>query len=102
MPFWSVILSYIQTYHSHFIREGVAETSQILLRVAHFLPKLLSCEEYCIRKSGKPIAVWSQSISGVSAVSFSRLLQHPWTEKRVAILYFVPDTTLDLELYTTS
>jgi hypothetical protein len=37
----------IHTYHSRFIPEGVAEASQILLRDAHVLPKLLSCEEYC-------------------------------------------------------
>jgi hypothetical protein len=39
----------IHTYHSRFIPEGVAEASQILLRDAHVLPTLLSCEEYCRR-----------------------------------------------------
>jgi hypothetical protein len=34
-------------YHSLFIPEGVAEASQIFLRDAHVLPKLLSYEEYC-------------------------------------------------------
>jgi hypothetical protein len=40
---------YIHTYHSHFIPEGVAEASQIFLRDAHVLPKLLSYDEYCRR-----------------------------------------------------
>jgi hypothetical protein len=38
--------TYIHTYHSRFIPEGVAEASQILLRDAHDLPKLLRCEDY--------------------------------------------------------
>jgi hypothetical protein len=33
---------YIYTYHSRLIPEGVAEASQMLLRDAHVLPKLLS------------------------------------------------------------
>jgi hypothetical protein len=36
-------------YHSRFIPEGVAEASQIFLRDAHVLPKLLSNEEHCRR-----------------------------------------------------
>jgi hypothetical protein len=39
-------MGYIHTYHSRFIPEGVAEASQILLRDAHVLQKLLSNEEY--------------------------------------------------------
>jgi hypothetical protein len=42
-------VSYIHTNHSRFIPEGVAEASQILLRDAHVLPKLLGCVEYCRR-----------------------------------------------------
>jgi hypothetical protein len=42
---------------------------------------------------GKPIAARLQSISGASAISFSRLLRHPWSKERGAIL--VPDTTRD-------
>jgi hypothetical protein len=34
----------IHTYQSRFIPEGVAEASQIFLREAHVLPKLLSYE----------------------------------------------------------
>jgi hypothetical protein len=42
-------VSYIHTYHSRFITERIAEVSQIFLRDAHVLPKLLSYEEYCRR-----------------------------------------------------
>jgi hypothetical protein len=33
--------TYIHTYHSRFITEGVAELSQIFLRDSHVLPKLI-------------------------------------------------------------
>jgi hypothetical protein len=56
------------TYHSRFIPERVAEASQIFLRYTHVLPKLLSNEDTADVTGGKPIAVWSQSISGVSAI----------------------------------
>jgi hypothetical protein len=39
--------TYIHTYHSRFIPEGVAEVSQIFLRDIHVLPKLVSYEEHC-------------------------------------------------------
>jgi hypothetical protein len=42
----SEIFSYIDTYHSHFIPEGVAEATQIFLRDAHVISKLLGYEEY--------------------------------------------------------
>jgi glutaredoxin len=42
-----LLFLYIHTNHSRFILEGVAGASQILLRDAHVLPKLLSCGEYC-------------------------------------------------------
>jgi hypothetical protein len=41
--------TYIHTYHSSFIPEGVAEVSQIFLRDTHVLPKLVSYEEHCRR-----------------------------------------------------
>jgi hypothetical protein len=37
------------TYHPRFIPKGVAEASQIFLRDAQVLPKLLIYEEYCRR-----------------------------------------------------
>jgi hypothetical protein len=39
--------TYIHTYHSRFIPEGLAEVSQIVLRDTHVLPKLVSYEEHC-------------------------------------------------------
>jgi hypothetical protein len=41
--------TYIHTYHSRLIPEGVAEATHILPRDTHVLPKLLSYEEYCRR-----------------------------------------------------
>jgi hypothetical protein len=48
---------------------GIAEASQIFFRDPHVLPKLLSYEEWQEVTGGKPIAVWSQSISGVKAIN---------------------------------
>jgi hypothetical protein len=58
--------TYIHTTHALF--PNGEEASQIFLRDTHVLLKLLSYEEYC-RRGGHPIAVWSQSISGVSAIN---------------------------------
>jgi hypothetical protein len=65
------IHTYIHTYHSRFIPEGVAEASQIFFQDAHLAPKLFSYEKYCkyCVIGGKPIAVRSQFISGVSAIN---------------------------------
>jgi hypothetical protein len=41
--------TYIHTYHSRFIPEGVGEVSQIFLLDTHVLPKLVSYEENCRR-----------------------------------------------------
>jgi hypothetical protein len=59
--------TYNKAYHSRFNPEGVAEASQIFLRDTHVLPILVSYEKHC--KRGKPIAVFLQSISGVSAIN---------------------------------
>jgi hypothetical protein len=62
--------TYIHTYHSRFISEGVAEASQIFLRDAHFSPKLIPTKSNTADVTGgKPIAVCSQSISGVNAIN---------------------------------
>jgi hypothetical protein len=53
--------TYIHTYHSRFIPEGVAEVSQIVLRDTHVLPKLVSYEEQYVT-GGKPIVVLLQHI----------------------------------------
>jgi hypothetical protein len=49
----------LHTYHSPFILEEIAETSQIFLLDTHILPKWLSYEKYADVTGGKPI---SQSI----------------------------------------
>jgi hypothetical protein len=41
--------TYIYTYHSRFILEGVAEVSQLFLRDTHVIPKIVSYEEHCGR-----------------------------------------------------
>jgi hypothetical protein len=41
--------TYIHTYHSRFIPEGVAEVSQIFLRSTHVFLKFVSYEEHCRR-----------------------------------------------------
>jgi hypothetical protein len=49
--------TYLRTYHSRFVREGIAEVSQIFLRKTHVLPKLVSYGDTANVKGGKPIAV---------------------------------------------
>jgi hypothetical protein len=53
-------LIHTYTYHSRFIPEGVAEKSQIFFRNQTFNQNTADVT------GGKPSAVWSQSISGVS------------------------------------
>jgi hypothetical protein len=72
-------VSVIGMYHSHLIPEGVAEASQIFLRVAHVLPKLFSHAR-----------VFLLSISGVNAINHVVALRHPCKKKRGAILLFCP------------
>jgi hypothetical protein len=64
----SQFLTYIHTYHSRFIPKGVAEVSQVFLRDTHVLPKLVSYVDADVT-GGKPIVVFLQSISGVSAIN---------------------------------
>jgi hypothetical protein len=42
---FNTLYTYIHTYHSRFIPEGVAEVPQIFLRDTHVLPKLVSYEK---------------------------------------------------------
>jgi hypothetical protein len=99
----SNIITYIHTYHSRFIPEGVAEVSQIFLRDTHVLPKLVSYEEqqcsYHVCRDvtgGKLIAVFLQSITGVSAINPLVAFYDIHGRKReVLFFYFVPDTTRD-------
>jgi hypothetical protein len=91
------IHTYIHTYHSRFIPEGVAEVSQIFLRDTHVLTKLVTYEEHCRRDSGKPIVVLLQSISSVSAINpLVAFYDIHGGKREVLFFYFVPDTTRDL------
>jgi hypothetical protein len=54
--------TYIHTYHSRIIPEGVAETSQIFLR--DITQNYLDMRNTADVTGGKPIAVRSQSTSG--------------------------------------
>jgi hypothetical protein len=74
-----------------------AEASQIFIRDAHVLPKLLSYDEYCADViGGKPIAVWLQPISGVSAVNPLVVFYEIHGGKREVLIFnFIPDTTRD-------
>jgi hypothetical protein len=83
---------------SRFIPEGVAETSQIFLRETHILQKLLATRNTADVTGGKPIAILSQSVSGVSAIN-PLVAFYDIHEKRGEVLFFcsVPDTTRDIE-----
>jgi hypothetical protein len=46
---------------------------------------------------GKPIAVWSQTISGVSAINpLVAFYDIHWRKRELLLFYFDPDTTRDL------
>jgi hypothetical protein len=69
--------------------QGVAEASQIFLWEDHVKQKLFSYES-----GGKLIAVWSQFISGVSAINPLVAIYDIHGRKReVLFFYFVSDTT---------
>jgi hypothetical protein len=90
-----VYSTYIHTYHSRFIPEGVAEISQIH-RDAHVLPKDLGMKNTADATGGKPIAVRFQSISGVSAINPLVAFDNIHGRKREVLIYSsVPDTTRD-------
>jgi hypothetical protein len=57
------------THHSHTMPEGAAGTSQIFFRDAQVLQNDLAMRNTVDVTGGKPIAVSSQSISGVSAIN---------------------------------
>jgi hypothetical protein len=76
--------------------EGVAEVSQIFLKDTQVLPKLVSYENTANVTSGKPIAVWLQSILGVSAINpLVGFYYIHGGKTEVLLFYFVPDTTRD-------
>jgi hypothetical protein len=95
--FFYILHTYIGTYHSRFIPEGIAEVSQIFLRDTHVLPKLISSRNTADVTGGKPIAVLLQSISGVSAINpLVAFYDIHGGKREVLFFYFVPDTTRDI------
>jgi hypothetical protein len=83
------IIIYIHTYHSRFIRD----ISDIPARHPHFTKTTNTTDV----PGGKPIAVWSQSISDVSAVNFLVAFYDIHGRKGEVLLFcYVPDTTRDM------
>jgi hypothetical protein len=76
--------------------ERVAEASQIFLWDAHVLQYYLAMRYTAHMTGGKPIAVWSQFISDVSAINpLVTFYDIHWRKREVLFFYFVPDTTRD-------
>jgi hypothetical protein len=87
--------TYIHTYYSRVVPEGVTDASQIFFRDTHVLPKLFMRNTADVT-GGKPIAALLQSISGVSAINPLVAFYDVHGGKReVLFFYFVPDTTRD-------
>jgi hypothetical protein len=59
---------YKHSHHSRFTPEGVAEAPKVLLRDTPVFQNHLAMRKTTDVTNGKPIAVWSQSISNVNAV----------------------------------
>jgi hypothetical protein len=79
----------IYTYSSRFMPEGVAEASQIFIRDAHVLPKIIWL--WVIPQTWQVIWDWSQSISVLMPlVAFYDI---HGGKRDVLFFYFVPDTT---------
>jgi hypothetical protein len=97
-----VILLYVtHTYHSCFIPEEVAEASQVFLRdTSMFYKNYVTMSNIADVTVGKPIAVWSQSISGVDAINPLVVVYDIHGRKiEVLFFYFFPDTTRDYTYY---
>jgi hypothetical protein len=85
-----IIISFYYIYISLtlYLRRGGLRYS---LRALTFYQNDLAMRNTSDVTSGKPIAVWSQSISGLSAVNLlSHRLRNPWKEGKGAILLLCP------------
>jgi hypothetical protein len=95
------IIFYFQlshTHHSRFILKGVAEASQILLWDADSSETPRFYQNYLVMSNTadvtKPIAVWSQAISGVHSINhFSINLFKTSTEEREKCYSFILSRT---------
>jgi hypothetical protein len=86
----------LHTYYSRFITEGVAETSQIPETPTFYQNdnERLAMRNTADVTDGKPIAVWSQFISGESAVNPLVAFYDIHGRKGEALFFYsVPDTT---------
>jgi hypothetical protein len=83
-----LILTYIHTAHS-LSSKGQQRYLRYSFETPKFHQNYLAMRNTADVTSDKPITVWLQSISGVSAIkSFNRLLRHPWKKERGAIFLF--------------
>jgi hypothetical protein len=90
---------YTHTYHHALSPKEVAEASQIFLQDTLVLPKLVMRNTADVI-GGMPVAVFLQSISGVSAINPVVAFYDIHGGKReVLFFYFVPDTTRDFLYY---
>jgi hypothetical protein len=94
---WGNLYLDLCLHYWRYISEGDAETSHIFLRNAHVLPKRLSYWE--ISTGGKPIAVWLQSITSVTAVNFVAFYYIYGSKGELLFFFSVPDTTKYIYLH---
>jgi hypothetical protein len=87
-------ITYIPTYYSRFIPEGVPDTILIFPETCTFYRKKLGMRNTAVVTGSKPIAVWLQSISGVNATLVTFYDIH---ERKGEVLFFcsVTDPTWD-------
>jgi hypothetical protein len=83
--------TYTHTYHSHFIAEGVTETSQSCPQFT----KKLSYDKYCRRDRWQANRRQIAVILGVNAINRLVAFYDILGRKREVFFYSVPDTTRD-------
>jgi hypothetical protein len=86
---------YIHTTHA--LSPKLAGPSQIFLRNAHVLPKLPMRNSTDVT-GGKPIAVWSQSISGVRAINPLVAFYDIHGRKREVLLFVLSRTPHEINI----
>jgi hypothetical protein len=94
----ALVETLIHTYHSRFIPEGVAEAWRYCSETPMFYQNYLAVRNTADVTGGKPIAVWSQSISDVNAVNPLVAFYDIHGRKReVLSFHFVSGTTRDFK-----
>jgi hypothetical protein len=93
-----LLFKYIYTYHSRLISKGVVEASQIFLwERLTFNQNYLAMRNTADLTSGKPIAVWLQSISDGDAVNpLAAFYDIHGRTREVLVFCSVLDTTQDI------